>query len=354
MAQTTATPRYAIVEAPSVLGLKPTGVDGLAAALLRNGLADRLGARVAARVMPPSYSPARPADTGTLNADGIARFSTMLADAVGEVMAAGDRPFVLGGDCSILLGSLLALRRRGRYGLLFVDGHADFYQPEANPNGEAASMDLAFATGRGPATLANLEGRGPLVRDEDVVAFAFRDEDEQARYGSQPLAAGIHALALPAVRRMGIAAAAAKALRHLTRRDLDGFFLHVDADVLDDAIMPAVDYRLPGGLSAVELRHVLRRRRRQRPSRRARGDDLQPGARPRWIGGPAPDQRARRRTHTVPSRVRARFPRVRHRPLDHLSRLHPRRQVLSVQASWRTPGGAPCLETPNGLVHGER
>jgi len=47
-------------------------------------------------------------------------------------------------------------------------------------------------------------------------------------------------------------------MRHLARRDLDGFFLHVDADVLDDAIMPAVDYRLPGGLSAVELRHVLR------------------------------------------------------------------------------------------------
>ena len=258
MAQTTATPRWAIVEAPSVLGLKPTGVDGLAAALLGHGLADRLGARVAARLTPPPYEPARPQDTGTLNADGIARFSSALADAVGEVIAAGDRPFVLGGDCSILLGSLLALRRRGRYGLLFVDGHADFYQPEANPNGEAASMDPAFATGRGPAVLANLEGRGPLVRDENVVAFAFRDEGEQRHYGSQPLAPAIHALDVSAVRRMGIAAAAAEALRYLTRRDLDGFFLHVDADVLDDAIMPAVDYRLPGGLSAVELRHVLR------------------------------------------------------------------------------------------------
>jgi arginase len=41
------------------------------------------------------------------------------------------------------------LKRRGRYGLLFIDGHADFYQPEVNPNGEAASMDLAFATGHG-------------------------------------------------------------------------------------------------------------------------------------------------------------------------------------------------------------
>ena len=45
------------------------------------------------------------------------------------------------------------------------------------------------------------------------------------------------------------------------RRDadeLDGFFIHVDADCLDDAIMPAVDYRLPGGLAWHELEMTLR------------------------------------------------------------------------------------------------
>jgi arginase len=248
--------RFAIIDAPSVLGLKPTGVDRLPDALHRHGLVERLGARVAASLAPPPYDAARP-DTGTLNAPGIARFSITLADAVGEVLAAGERPLVLGGDCSILLGSLLGLRRRGRYGLLFVDGHADFYQPEANPNGEAASMDLAFATGRGPAALADLEGLGPLVRDEDVVVFGFRDHDEQRTYGSQPLAGGIVAIDLPAIRRLGIETAAAAAVRHLARPELDGVFVHVDADVLDDAIMPAVDYRQPGGLSASELSQVL-------------------------------------------------------------------------------------------------
>lgn len=69
----------------------------------------------------------------------------------------GEFPVVL--DCSIMLGNLLALRRRGRFGLLFRDGHADPYQPEAEPNGEAASMDLALATGRGPAVVADLVGR---------------------------------------------------------------------------------------------------------------------------------------------------------------------------------------------------
>jgi arginase len=250
--------RFAIVEAPSVLGLKPTGVDLLPEALQRHGLVERLGVRVAARLTPPPYDAARPPNSGTLNADGIARFSIALADTIGGVLDAGDRPLVLGGDCSILLGSLLAFRRRGRYGLLFVDGHADFYQPEANPNGEAASMDLAFATGRGPAALTDLEGLGPLVRDEDVVAFGFRDHDEQRTFGSQPVAAEILAIDLPVIRRVGIDAAVAQAMTHLARPDLAGVFVHVDADVLDDAIMPAVDYRQPGGLTAAELIAVLR------------------------------------------------------------------------------------------------
>ena len=62
-------------------------------------------------------------------------------------------------------------------------------------------MDLAFATGHGPALLTDLEGRGPLVRDEDVVAFGFRDGEEQARYGSQPLPPAMRAFDLPTVRR---------------------------------------------------------------------------------------------------------------------------------------------------------
>jgi arginase len=251
-------PGYAIVEAPSVLGLKPTGVDGLPARLLDLGLAERIGARRAGRVPPPAYSPERDAETGTLNAHAIATWTPRLADAIGGVLDAGEFPVVLGGDCSIVLGAALALRRRGRYGLLFIDGHADFYQPEANPNGEAASMDLAFATGHGPRLLADIEGRGPLVRHEDAFVFGFRDGDEQAEYGSQPLPPSMLALDLAAVRRREIEAAAAAAVEHVARTELDGFFIHLDADVLDDAVMPAVDYRIPDGLSIDELKTVLR------------------------------------------------------------------------------------------------
>jgi arginase len=253
-------PRYAIIEAPSILGLKPTGVDRLPAVLLQHGLAEQLRARRAGRVVPTAaYDTKRDPQTLTLNAPGIADYSVQLADAVTDVVERDEFPVLLGGDCSILLGSTLALRRRGRYGLLFIDGHADFYQPAANPNGEAASMDLAFATGRGPELLTNLEGLRPLVRDEDVVAFGFRDAHEQREYGSQPLPPTVLALDLQEVRRLGVKQAAQRAVEHLTAADLptQGFFIHLDCDVVSDALMPAVDYRIPDGLSWDELRTVL-------------------------------------------------------------------------------------------------
>ena len=251
----------AVIEAPSILGLRPSGVETLPEALLHAGLIDRLHARHAGRIEPEApYSSIRDTTTLTLNAPGIASFSRKLADAVASVIDRREFPVVLGGDCSILLGDMLALKRRGRYGLLFVDGHADFYNPEANPNGEAASMDLALATGRGPDVLSNIEQRRPLVHDADVVAFGFRDADEQAAYGSPPLPRELMACDLAAIRRRGVGAAARDAVAHLTRDGGPdgGFWIHVDCDVLDDAIMPAVDYRLPDGLSWHELTHVLR------------------------------------------------------------------------------------------------
>lgn len=249
---------YAILEAPSTLGLATEGVERLPEQLLELGLADRINARHAGRLAVPPRQPTPDTETGVLNAEAIASWSPKLADAMEPLLDAGEFPVVLGGDCTILLGSMLALKRRGRYGLLFIDGNADFFQPEAEPNGEGASMDLAFATGHGPMLLADIEGRGPLVRLEDVVALAYRDHKDQEEFGSQPLPKELKALDLPLVREMGIEAATREAVDHLLRPELDGFFIHLDADCLDDAIMPAVDFRVPGGLSWGELEMALR------------------------------------------------------------------------------------------------
>jgi arginase len=250
--------RRAIIEAPSVLGLRPTGVELLPEALLREGLAVRLKARPAGRVEPPPYDGRRDEETALLNPRAIAEYTPRLAAAIGEVLAAGEFPIVLGGDCSILLGSMLALRRRGRHGLLYLDGHADFYQPEANVNGEAASSDLALATGRGPASMTTFGGLRPLVLDADVVVFGQRDGEEAAAYGSQPLPPSIRAFDLAQVRATGVEVAVRAAVEALTvPAGRAGYWIHLDVDVLDDGLMPAVDYRMPGGLSWMELGVIL-------------------------------------------------------------------------------------------------
>jgi arginase len=255
-------PKYAVLEAPSALGHVPEhrGVERAPDVLLGAGLADGLTARRAGRVAAEGYSSVRDPRTQILNPQALADYSSVLADALVALLDRREFPVVLGGDCSILLGAALALKRRGRYGLLYIDGDADFYQPEVNPlAGAASASDLAFATGRGPDVVCDLEGQRPLVRDDDVVVFASRDAADRARRGCQPLPADMLELDREAVRRAGAAAAAEEAVAFLARPDgPDGFWIHVDADVFDETIMQAVDDPRPNGLAWAELVSALR------------------------------------------------------------------------------------------------
>jgi arginase len=251
--------KFAVIDAPSILGLKPTGVETLPKALKDAGLVQNLRAGYMGRVDAERYNTERDKATLVMNPHSINAFSIRLANKVTEALKTDNFPIVLGGDCSILIGCMLALRRIGRYGLFFMDGHADFYQPETEPNGEVASMELAIVSGRGPNILSDIEGLKPLVHDEDVIAFGFRDKAEYQEHGSQDINnTGINTFDLEQVRALGGAKAAQQAIERLQEKRLSGFWVHLDADVLNDEIMPAVDYRLPGGLQWNELSDVLR------------------------------------------------------------------------------------------------
>lgn len=234
-------------------------MENLPQALRACGLLQALAAADAGKVIPPPYRHERDADTNILNPLGIREFSLSLAEKVTSILKDNQFPLVLGGDCSILIGNALALRRTGnRHGLFFIDGHADFYQPEASPTGEVADMDLAIVTGRGPAVIADIGGLKPYVKDEDVVLCGYRDAEESKKYGSQDVRqTRIMPFDLPAVRARGIRRCAAEGIKRLQANGVAGFWIHLDVDVLDDSIMPAVDYRMPGGLSLAELAELL-------------------------------------------------------------------------------------------------
>jgi arginase len=250
--------RALIIEAPSPLGLRPSGVE-LAPEVLRTaGLHSRLGCTDAPQIAIPRYDDRRDAATGVLNPAGIAEVARSLAKVVESALQADRLPVVLGGDCSIILGPLLALRRRGRYGLVYLDGQADFQHPDDEPRGEVASLDLALVTGRGPRPLADLDGLAPLVRAEDVALVGYRDFDDNDRFGDEHVReSGITVLDYRDLRAAPAARILDRALAAVTKPQMQGFWVHFDVDVLDDAIMPAVDYRHDGGLSWAEAAELL-------------------------------------------------------------------------------------------------
>lgn len=253
--------KYAIVDAPSILGLRPTGVELLPETLRRSGLLERLNAEYCGAVTPSApYDSSRDTMSNLLNPKAIKDYSIRLADSMKLLLQNNKFPIVLGGDCSILIGNVLALRRLGRYGLFFIDGHADFYLPEESPTGEVADMDLAIVTGRGPEILSDLDHLRPLVMEQDIVVFGYRDAEQSAMYGCQDIkkTTMMKAIELGEVRRLGFQNAATLGIATLLKNELTGFWIHLDADVLEDSIMSAVDYRLPCGITFAELSNLLK------------------------------------------------------------------------------------------------
>ena len=252
--------RFAIIDAPSVLGLSPTGVEGLPEALKKAGLLKQLKAEYIGAIQSRiPYSSERDQRTMLLNAKAIREYSQSLANVVSNVIAEKKFPIVLGGDCSVLIGTLLALRRKGRYGLFFIDGHSDFYQPQASHTGEVADMELAIVSGRGPDILTNIDNLRPLVRDTDVVVFGYRDSKQAAIDRSQNVKdTEMHVFDLLTVKELNIHSAASMAIERLLSNQLDGFWIHLDVDVLEDSIMPAVDYRQSDGIGFSDLSQLLR------------------------------------------------------------------------------------------------
>ncbi|WP_282085282.1 arginase family protein [Streptomyces tendae] len=255
-----------VMDAPSNLGLRPPapgtvpGCYKLAGTLRDNGIVRRLGALEGGVVVPPRYDRGDWQEgDGVFNARALAAYTRTLADRIEPQVSAGHFALVLGGDCSIQLGAALALRRLGRYGLVSVDASPDFRHPGTSDRiGAAGGEELALATGRGQEDLTDLEGLRPYLRDEDVRLFGTRDafvDDEDV--------AELRRLKVPVttvsdLRRADPADLGAATAAGLEATALDGFWVHLDADVLDPSAMPAVDSPDPDGLLPGELTALLR------------------------------------------------------------------------------------------------
>jgi arginase len=259
----------AIVGAPSSIGIRPYDsgepmqLDRAPGVLRGLGLVQRLGASDLGDVIPPAYRDYVRPPGRVRNEAEVGAYCRKLGERTAAATSNGRFAVVLGGDCSIVLGCLLGARHsaQGSVGLIYIDAHADFGTPEESHTGSAASMCLALAVARGETPLARLAGDEALVFGKDVVLIGRRDSGKPW-YGHAALA-GSRILDIPgaALRDRGVTDVAAAALLSLTSPgssgEQRGFWIHLDADVINPTDMPAVDSPEPGGPTINEVLDLL-------------------------------------------------------------------------------------------------
>ena len=245
--------RLAIIDAPLDCSGAGRGEEHAPAALRAAGLLERVGARDAGEADARIRDTRRDPETGVIGAGDVRRASMAIASRVRELLDARECPLVLGGDCTLLLGVFQALPSGS--GLWFVDGHADFFDGESSPTGEAADMELAILTGHGPPGL--LDGDGPLLQPADVVLLGHRPAELHADVARENarLDPAIRALTAPELRERGAAQVGTDAAAWLSERPA---WLHIDLDVLDEEVLPAVSYPQSLGLDWDELVALVR------------------------------------------------------------------------------------------------
>ncbi len=249
-----------IIEAPSFLGLHPSGVSKMPQVFRELGFHRALTNAAPVVLPPPHYSSVRSSITGLLNEDSIASYARTLAHEVGSCLDAGRLAIVLGGDCSVVLGPLLALKERGESGLIYFDGHTSFHSSHSSGSGEVADMDLALACGRGEGILNALSERGALVLENNVILIGDRDLSAALEEGSPDIRES-QIVRFPAElleTHHGKTAAMSRIAELAKRDDLHGFWIHLDVDVVNDSEMSAVDYRIHSGISLNNLEDILK------------------------------------------------------------------------------------------------
>jgi arginase len=229
-------PALAMIGVPSSAGSYAAGQDQAPRALRAAGLVNALvdaGIEVhdAGDLTEQVWAPDR-ADRFAQNIGQVVASVRELADRVPQLLTDERRLLVLGGNCTIAVGTVAGMEAAlGRCGLLYIDRHFDMNTPETTIEGALDWMGLAHALDL------------PGCRDEFAGAFATRpvlDPQRLALLGTDTNEATDFERAQVAALGIGVttqadlvadpAAAAAAALRALPDAP---FAVHVDVDVLD-------------------------------------------------------------------------------------------------------------------------
>jgi arginase len=163
-----------VIEAPTSAGGYAPGQEGGPRALLGAGLIERLhaagvaarhGATVSAFRWRPDPDSPRAANAGVV-IDRAGKVASLVRSAPAE-----DTVLVLGGDCTVGVGTIAGLGLGGeRLGVVYVDRHADLNVPDSTVDGALDWMGVAHMLDIEGAVpeLAAIGGRRPMLGSEQI------------------------------------------------------------------------------------------------------------------------------------------------------------------------------------------
>jgi arginase len=239
-------------------GGPPFGTEAAPAALRARDIVARLGAADLGDAQVRVTGPERDPVSGIVGWPSVGSMTAAVRTEVRTLIAAGQRPFLLGGCCALAMGAVAGAKDAlGGVGFVSVDGHLDLYDHRSSPTGEAADMPAAALLGIGwPGLLAEL-GPGPVLTGSQLALLGARDPDEARDLGDLPQRLGVLVRGEPACAAdpAGTAASVSDAYAAGGLR----YWLHLDVDVLSAELFAATDYLMPGGLDLDQLTGLLGR-----------------------------------------------------------------------------------------------
>jgi len=169
-----------------------------------------------------------------------------LADGVASSLRGGATVGILGGECTLIAGSLSgAVAVEPDLALVYADAHGDFNTLATTPSHYVSGMCLAHVCGRSVAPLLWPGAR--KIAEERVALVGGRALDPGERVN----------LERSKVTRIAFDAETADVPRVVAFARRKKVWLHIDVDVLDPAAMPAVVFAAPGGAPLAALADLV-------------------------------------------------------------------------------------------------
>lgn len=233
----------AIIGAPTSAGAYSPGQEDAPAAFREAGLVEALsgaGFEVVDRGDIPKWRwrPDRESPRA-MNAVAVAAGIRAVAAEVGAAAAAGQTPLVLGGDCTVEVGTVAGMRSAlPRLRLVYFDAHPDLNVPGAVADGAFDWMGVAHMLGLPGAeerVAGAAPGGAPVLAVEELMLFA----NSAPRCSEHELAViEEHGIANVPEAEVGADPEAAARRAVAWASEAGGYLVHLDTDTIDFAELP--------------------------------------------------------------------------------------------------------------------